>query len=191
MELQHINVKLFLKGPSKVALDAVIPVLHSWVQDQVCEELLIDVADYRHLDGGPGLILIGHESDYSFNLANQQLEICYNRKAALEGTNNDRFTQATLATLNAFNRLASDLKFSSHDNFNGTKLELYVNDRLLAPNKKETFENLKSELETFFRKLFTGNSFSFSYEGESRNLFSIVVKTGKPFTVEALLRNLS
>ena len=123
MELQHINVKLFLKGSSKVTLDAVIPVLHGWVQDQVYEELLIDVADYRHLNGGPGLILVGHESDYSFNLANQQLEICYNRKAALKGTNNDRFTQATLATLNAFNRLASDLKFSSHDNFNGTKLE--------------------------------------------------------------------
>ena len=56
MELQHVNVKLFLEKPKNVDLDALIPVFHAWVQDQVCEELLIDVADYRHLNGGPGVI---------------------------------------------------------------------------------------------------------------------------------------
>ena len=191
MELQHINVKLFLERPKKVDLDAAIFVLHGWVQDQVCEELLIDVADYRHLDGGPGVMLIGHEANYSLDLADQKLGVRYNRKAPLEGTNEDRLTQATCAALNAFNRLASDPKLAHQYIFNGTELQLFVNDRLLAPNRKETFEALKPELEAFFRKLYGKNGFSLSCGGDPRNLFSVIVKTSRSFGAEELLKNLS
>ncbi len=191
MELQHVNVKLFLERPKKVDLDAVIPVLHSWVQDQVCEELLIDVADYRHLDSGPGVILIGHEADYSLDLADQRLGVRYNRKAPLEGTNEDRLTQATRAALHAFNRLATDPRLAGQYSFNGTDLQIFVNDRLLAPNCEETFEALKPELEAFFRKLYGGNGFSLGYGGDPRNLFSVAVKASRSFAAEDLLKNLS
>lgn len=191
MELQHVNVKLFLERPKKVDLDAVISVLHSWVQDQVCEELLIDVADYRHLDSGPGVILIGHEADYSLDLTDQRLGVRYNRKAPLEGTNEDRLTQATRAALIALNRLASDPRLAGQYSFNGTELQIFVNDRLLAPNREETFEALKPELEAFFRKLYGGNGFSFGYGGDPRNLFSVAVKASRCFAAEELLKNLS
>lgn len=191
MELQHVNVKLFLEKPENVDLDAVIPVFHAWVQDQVCEELLIDVADYRHLDSGPGVILIGHEADYSLDLAGQRLGVRYNRKAPLEGTNQDRLTQATRAALTAFNRLAADSRLTGQYSFNGTELELFVNDRLLVPNREETFEALKPELETFFRKLYGGNGFSLGYGGDPRNLFSVAVKASRSFAAEVLLENLS
>ncbi len=191
MELQHVNVKLFLEKPKNVDLDAVIPVFHAWVQDQVCEELLIDVADYRHLDSGPGVILIGHEADYSLDLAGQRLGVRYNRKAPLEGTNQDRLTQATRAALHAFHRLAADPRLTGQYSFNGTELELFINDRMLVPNREETFEALRPELETFFRKLYGGNGFSLGYGGDPRNLFSVAVKASRSFAAEVLLKNLS
>ena len=57
MELQHVNVKLLVKNPQEVDLEPLIPVFHGWIQDQVCEELLLDVADYRHVYAGPGVVL--------------------------------------------------------------------------------------------------------------------------------------
>ena len=61
--LQHINVKLLLKDSQDVDLDPLIPVFHNWIQEQVCDELLLDVADYLHVHHGPGIVLIGHEAN--------------------------------------------------------------------------------------------------------------------------------
>ena len=71
-------------------LAPVIPVFHSWIQDQIFAELLLDVADYRHVHHGPGLMLIGHEADYSLDQTDGVLGLRYNRKAPLPGTNLER-----------------------------------------------------------------------------------------------------
>jgi len=62
IELQHINVKLLVIEPAKVDLGAVIPIFHQWIQDQIFDELLLDVANYSHVPEGPGVVLIGHEA---------------------------------------------------------------------------------------------------------------------------------
>ena len=59
MELNHINVKLLVKNPEEVDLEPVVPVFHNWIQGQIYDEQLLDVADYRHVPAGPGAILIG------------------------------------------------------------------------------------------------------------------------------------
>ena len=53
MQLQHVNVKLLVQNPKEVDLEPLIPVFQSWIQDQAGGELLLDVADYRHVDAGP------------------------------------------------------------------------------------------------------------------------------------------
>ena len=110
VELQHVNVKLLLENPEDLNLDAVITVFHSWIQDQVCEELLLDVADYRHVHHGPGVVLIGHGADYAIDNTDGRLGIRYNRKAPLEGSNQDRLAQAVRAVLAAAERLHQDIQ---------------------------------------------------------------------------------
>src|SRR5438552_13292600 len=119
VELQHVNVKLLLENPEELNLDAVITVFHSWIQDQVCEELLLDVTDYRHVNNGPGVVLIGHEADYSIDNTDGRLGIRYNRKAPLEGSNQDRLAQATRAALAAAERLQQDRQPTRKVHFNG------------------------------------------------------------------------
>src|ERR1700719_5295048 len=94
MQLQHVNVKLLVKSPDEVPLEPLIPVFHSWIQGQVLEELLLDVADYRHVSAGPGVVLIGHQGNYSVDNTDNRLGVRYNRKAVLDGTNQDRLRQA-------------------------------------------------------------------------------------------------
>ncbi len=87
IELQHINVKLFVRDPEKVDLEAVVPVFHSWIQGQIFDELLLDVADYSHVPDGPGVVLIGHEADYALDNTDGRLGVRYNRKAPWPGSN--------------------------------------------------------------------------------------------------------
>ena len=81
MDLQHLNVKIFTSRNAFDLAEA-IPVFQRWIQDSVCEELLIDVADYRHVPGGPGVLLAAHEAHYSLDTGG----LLYNRKAVVEGS---------------------------------------------------------------------------------------------------------
>ncbi len=192
MDLQHVNVKLFVQNPEDVDLEPVIPIFHRWIQDQVCEELLLDVADYRHVDGGPGVILIGHQANYSVDNTDRRLGVRYNRKAALEGSNQDRLKQATRAALTAFQRLESEPGLNGKLRFNGQELDLSFNDRLLTPNHAATRKAVEPELQFFFGNLFSGSDYALSFgNGDRRRLFSVLVKSCRKFTTGELLQNLS
>ena len=52
MNVQHINIKLFIENPQSVNLAAYSPVFNTWIQNHTLDELLIDVADYLHVPNG-------------------------------------------------------------------------------------------------------------------------------------------
>lgn len=191
MEIQHVNVKLLLKDEEGIDLEALIPVFHGWIQEQGREELLLDVADYRHVNSGPGVVLIGHEANYSIDNSGSRLGVRYNRKAPLEGSNQDRLKQATASALRACRRFESDPRLNSKFVFNGREIEISINDRMLAPNKPETREAFQPELDALLSKLFAGGEYSLAYQESPRDLFSVSVKSSGTFSAEELLRNLS
>jgi hypothetical protein len=210
VELQHINVKLLLNDPESLALDSVIPIFHSWIQDQIFDELLLDVADYRHVKHGPGLMLIGHEADYSLDNTDGLLGVRYNRKAPLLGTNLDRLIQATRSALLACQRLQSDTRLNGRFHFNGRDVQLIINDRLLAPNDEKTREAAAPDLNRLAAKLFghpevsdvenfpqasdelAGKSrYSLSYSTDPRRLLSAALRAFKPVSTGELLNNLA
>ena len=185
IELQHINVKLFVKDAEKVDLEAVVPVFHSWIQGQIFDELLLDVADYSHVPDGPGIVLIGHEADYALDNTDGRLGLRYNRKAPMPGSNRERLVQATRAALSAFERLEQD--FNLH--FNNREMEIVINDRLLAPNNEETRQAVEPELKAFLDQLFGGREYSLSYPSEGRRLFGASAKLVRELSVQELLAN--
>ena len=191
VDLQHINVKLLLSNAEELELDGVIPVFHSWIQAQVTDELLLDVADYRHVYGGPGIVLIGHEADYSLDNTDDRLGIRYNRKALLQGSNEERLAQAAHAVLSGCQRLEEDTRLGRTLHFNGQEIEILVNDRLLAPNREETRKALEPDFRAFSGKLFGGNEYSLSFGTDPRRLLSVFLMTSRPFAIEELLENLS
>lgn len=68
MELKRVFVKLLVEKKQTVDLPALGPVFHRWIQAQVLDGLLIDVADYKHVPSGPGVMLIAHEGDWAWDL---------------------------------------------------------------------------------------------------------------------------
>lgn len=191
MELQHLNVKLFLAHPERVKLEALIPVFHSWIQGEVCEELLVDVADYSHVHSGPGVVLIGHQGNYSVDNADNRLGLRYNCKVVLEGNNKDRLAQATRAALTACQRLEADPRLDGSIRFNGQDVEVFINDRLIVPNSDSSREALALEFHTFFRALFGEGRYALAYGEDSRRLLTVCVRASHPFSTAALLNTLA
>jgi hypothetical protein len=180
MNLQHLNVKIFAAHHA-VDLAEAIPVFQRWIQDSVCEVLLIDVADYRHVPGGPGVLLAGHEAHYSLD----GRSLLYNRKALVEGTNQDKLLQAFFSALEACRRLEED--FSGRLKFDGGNVEVAVNDRLLTPNTNATWQAIEPDFRAFFDGLFGRGGYKLERRGEPRERFRVAVEAASFVPVASLL----
>jgi len=190
MELQHINVKLYLSNPQAVKLEALVPLFHEWIQNKACEELLIDVADYRHVHSGPGVVLIGHQADYSIDSTDNRLGVRYNRKAALQGSNRDRYSQALRAALQACLRLESDQRLNGAVRFNRREIKLFVNDRMLAPKTGNPAADIEAELRDFGCRVLGNGEFEMKFERNPRSLFGVEITAAKPLDPDEVLARL-
>ncbi|HVY91410.1 MAG TPA: hypothetical protein VHA14_01630 [Bryobacteraceae bacterium] len=162
--VQHINVKVFAKNAGN---GEVVNVFHRWIKDSVCPELLIDVAEYNHVPAGPGVLLIGLEANYSLDNRENRPGLVYNRKASDEGTFQEKLAQAHAAALAACDRLENETSLK----FDRNNIEVFVNDRLLAPNTEETWQTLEPELKKYFKNA------QVQKVGEPRDLFRVAVTT--------------
>jgi hypothetical protein len=191
MEFQHVNVKLFVRHPEDVDLEALIPVFHRWIQTQNAGELFLDVADYRHVHHGPGMVLIGHYGNYSLDNTGGRLGVRYNRKTALEGTDQDRLLQATQAALIFCQRLENEPSLAGAIQIDGHEMEIFLNDRMLAPNTPETRAQAEQEFRTFYATLFANTEYALDFSLDPRGLLSVLVRTAKAFDTATLLHNLN
>ena len=187
MDWQHLNVKFFVTEPDTVDLQPYSAIFNRWIQEKaVADELLIDVADYRHVPDGPGVVLVGHEANYSLDNAEGRLGVLYNRKAPVTGTPGQRLAQAVGAALRAAQRLAADpgLRVS------GQSLQLIVNDRLLAPNTPETLAEMQPELTAFFDKLYGPGGYTLERREEPRARLTLNIHAKDAIGVDGLLERL-
>ena len=85
MQATKFQVKLYTRA-GDIELEKLIPVFHEWIRaKKISDELLIDVADYAHVPQGPGVVLIGHQSDYYLDVADNRPGLLYSRKRGFEG----------------------------------------------------------------------------------------------------------
>jgi hypothetical protein len=173
--IQHVRVKIFARESAPIDLGDAIPVFHRWIQDRVCPEMLIDVADYRHVPAGPGVMLIGHEANYSLDMTKNRLGLLYSRKQAGGGAQ-ENLRQAFDAAMAACRRLEQEPAFAGKLQFDSCDCEFSINDRLLAPNRAETYLALKPEFDNFFAGIWGPGAYSMEHRGEARELFLVAVK---------------
>jgi hypothetical protein len=170
--IQHVRVKIFASDAAPVELGDAIPVFHRWIQDRVCQELLIDVADYRHVPNGPGVMLIGHEANYSLDNTKGRLGLLYSRKQA-GGEAQENLREAYGAAVTACRRLEEEPAFAGKLKFDERECEFSINDRLLAPNQEATYLALKPEFERFLAEVWGPDSHIIERRGEARELFQV------------------
>jgi hypothetical protein len=182
-----VNVKILAREPSSIDLGDAIPVFHQWIRDGVLDELVIDVADYRHVPAGPGVMLIGDQANYSLDCAFGRLGLLYNRKRPSEGPLQDKLLEAFGSALLACSHMEQEAVFRGKLKFDAGQCEVILNDRLLAPNTEQTWVALRPEFERFFEGLFGSGSYSMKRLGEPRERFRVALKTLAPIDVRSVL----
>lgn len=180
MQLQHVNIKLFIDGELRIDLEKIIEVFHRWTAEQSMDEMLIDVADYRHVPAGPGVVLVGHEADYALDNAGNRPGLLYNRKASIDGSNADRIRQALAAALKACDLLEAD--FPGQLKFNRQAFDLIINDRAIAPNTAETFVAYKTELGSILSEMGHADA-NLTHDADPRRRFGVSVGLSQPLAL--------
>lgn len=137
MSLQRVSVSVPLVDRT-VDPTSLIPVFHDWIRRSAVEGLLIDVARYAHVHHGPGVMLIGHEGDYSVDLAGGGPALRYTLKRDNHGTPAELVARAAGRLAAARDALVSDTGIETRDD----QLTVSVFDRLVAPNTPESVERL-------------------------------------------------
>jgi len=139
----RIGIKLFLDPATPVDLEKVIPIFHGWIQNQSLPgHLLIDVADYSHVKDGPGVVVVGHESNVALDEAAGRPGFYYARKRPHGGPFAQRFAEILGHALAGAKKVAADASVR----FISNEVLVRVNDRLAAPNTPEVFAALKDEI---------------------------------------------
>ncbi|TVR45759.1 MAG: hypothetical protein EA402_03845 [Planctomycetota bacterium] len=152
MTIERIAVKFPVASGASDAT-ALIPVFHRWIQDNAVQGVPLDVADYRHVPNGPGVILIGHDADWGLDSHEGPLGLIYNHKRNLQGGSDaDRIAFALRQLIHAARLLEEDPAFAV--TFDSSRLRITFNDRLNQPNTPEGFAAVSAAVEAAVAEVF-------------------------------------
>jgi hypothetical protein len=190
--LQRIGLKLFTAEGGTVHPRELVPVFHRWIQTQaIADQLLIDVADYSHVPDGPGVMLVAHQGNFSLDLGGARMGLAYARKAPADGTLEDRLCLLVRIVLDAGLRLETDPALEGRIRFRGDQLQLFANDRLLAPNTAATAAAFDPALRGLLRTLYGAALCTVAAEADPRERFSVHIQAPVPVAPRELLARLA
>ncbi len=175
MNANRIQVKFFLENAEKLDFAPVAGIFQRWIQQHSLEGLLIDVADYRHVPGGPGVVLIGHDSDYSLDRRDGKPGLLYTRKRDHSADLLSQLRTAMRLSITACRLLEGEKAFHPNLKFRADTLEFRFPDRLNFPNRVETLDLVKAPLSSALAEFYGPAQVSFTLvDGDPREVFTVV-----------------
>lgn len=183
MTTHKFQVKLYVDGASAVDLEAVIPVFHAFIREDALGEMLMDVVDYGHVQDGPGVVLIGHASDYYVEQREGRPGVVYSRKRDGDADATASLREAVRSALRAAVALEAKLPLR----FRTDDVLIRVNDRLAYPNDDAGAARLVAIANDVLPAAL-GGGVSVAREGTPRELLTVRAKGGSGSAADALAR---
>ena len=177
MELQKIGVKVFATAPNQIPLTEFIDIFHNWIQ--ASDGVYHDVADYSHMQAGPGIVLVANDADVSIDETGNRRGLLYNQKAQLKGSNQEKIGTVFRAALQQCRRLEQEPALRGRLKFSADEFVVLINDRLLAPNTKETFAALEPDFDGALVGLFGNATVKLQQNCNPGQRFSVSVRTSR------------
>jgi hypothetical protein len=188
VDLQKLNVKLFVEPPNAVPLTDFIEIFHGWIQ--ATDGIYHDVADYSHMQAGPGIVLVANDANLSIDESDKRRGLLYSRKSPLGGSNVEKLRAVLRCGLENFRKLEREPRLNGKFRLLGDEALIAVNDRLTAPNTDESFAAVAPQIEAVAKHVFAGAEISLEREPDRRRKFAVRVKASRSFTADELLRRL-
>jgi hypothetical protein len=189
IDLQKINVKFYLTPDAVLSPEDAFRIFSQWIPETT-DEVLIDVADYKHVSEGPKTVLVGHEANYTLDNSGGRYGLLYGQKSLAQGSNQERIKTAFAAALKACRRLEQAEDATAKAQFGCSEAVIVINDRLAASNTDTALEELRGDLEPVLGQLYGGAAIQLTREGDERHRLAVRVQVEGDFGTEALLSNL-
>jgi hypothetical protein len=188
MDLQKLNVKVFIERSEGIALTDFIDIFHGWIQ--ASDGDYHDVADYSHMQAGAGIVLVANDANVSIDETENRRGLLFNQKSRMSGTNQEKLRAVFEAALENCRKLEAEPALRGKLRFATGEALISVNDRLLAANSPDFFDAIRSEVEAFAKRLFGDGTVALDGNGDSRWRLSVRLKTAVPTDLQSLLNNL-
>lgn len=193
MDIQNIAIKFYTSAGHDVDQSQFIPIFQDWIKTQALGEVMIDIADYRHVPDGPGMMLVCHETNYGMDAAEGgQLGLLAQRKQPQAGDHKDRILGVIRGSLKFLSLLEKDPRTPKALKFNVGAFEYISNDRLRVANSDAGLAAIRGDLEAAAAKLYPGKKVSIERrQNHAKSRLAVRVSSGgESSDVQGLLKNL-
>ncbi|ACY17608.1 hypothetical protein [Haliangium ochraceum] len=158
MDIQQLSVKIFAKSTTdgqRFDQSALIPIFHRWIREKRLgpEILLIDVADYRHVVDGPGIMIIGHHAHLGLD-EGRGLGLRFLRRRDEPGEVAAKLRDGLRYATLCCEALSGEPTLGGALQFDGGALELRVQSRLHAPQSAATYASFEPTLRAFLAEVY-------------------------------------
>ncbi|MFO0586392.1 MAG: hypothetical protein U0441_02570 [Polyangiaceae bacterium] len=165
---------------------------HRVIQERSLGETSVDVADYSHVPGGPGVLLVCHEAHYSFarpfeDGGSGALVLRCATKRGAEGDTRARLRRVVHKTLRAAKIAEEHPAFAGRLRLDTTRAAFSIEDRLIAPNEPATFDGIASPLADVIGRVWGAAPVLAHAKAASKGCFRVEIATSIGPSVEELL----
>ncbi|MEB3209705.1 MAG: hypothetical protein VKL39_00055 [Leptolyngbyaceae bacterium] len=160
MNLDRFAVKFFAQSEPDVDDAAFIDIFHEWIRLKRLNQVMLDVADYRHVPEGPGIMLVTHEINYAMDRNDGKFGLYAQRKVGDEETLKERILGLVKSTAQFGSLLEAEASLQGKIKLDGSTFHYIANDRLNAPNTEEAFNAIKKDLEAIAAEIYPGKTVS-------------------------------
>jgi hypothetical protein len=180
MNLERFCLKFYARPGATVDEGIFIEVFHDWIRRRKLAGVLIDVADYRHVPDGPGVMLITHDINFSMDHTDGRFGLLAQRKLGPGDDHATRIVELARSTAAFGALLESDRRVKGKLSLEGGLFHYIANDRLLAPNNEASFATLLPDLAAAAAVIYPGQNVSISrLPNDPRDRLTIVVEAGR------------
>ena len=94
------------RSPTTVPLTDFIDIFHGWIQ--ATDGVYHDVADYSHMQAGPGIVLVADDANVSIDETGNRRGLLYSQKGQLSGSNLEKLSTVLRSALENCQRLEQE-----------------------------------------------------------------------------------
>ena len=177
MNIERFCVKFFARPETSLDDTVFIEIFHEWIRLKTLPGILLDVADYRHVPDGPGIMLITHEINFAMDYSEGRFGLLAQQKLSQGVTQQERIVDLVRATVTFGALLESDPRIAGQLSLEGGAFHFLSNDRLTLPNTAEGFAAIRPDLEAAAAVIYPGQTVSVArLDNDPRDRLTVVVE---------------
>lgn len=188
MTIERFAVKFFARPGVEIDDAVFIDIFHEWIRLRSLSGVLLDVADYRHVPEGPGIMLITHDINFSMDYAEGRFGLFAQRKRGSGLTHQERLLDLVRATVEFGALLAADSRVAGRLSLEAGAFHYLSNDRLAVPNSEAGFAAIQPDLAAAAGLIYPAQTASITrIENDARDRLTVHIDSSQSLSMQALL----